>query len=91
MVLAVDFLLENPGRQTLAEHTKERLQPLLTTFHGFKPAELKAKRRAVLQRLLNIDASREEDPQENPEFCTRLTIVAGEQFLAKQQQLSTRK
>jgi hypothetical protein len=78
-------LLETRGNCCLSEYTKERLQVLLARLRGFTSAELKAKRRIALQRLLNMEASREEDPQEHAEFCTRLTIVAGEQFLAKQQ------
>ncbi len=84
LVLAVNVVLDVSEHESFAKHTRQRLEPFLLQLKGFKPAELKAKRRIALQRLLNIDASREEEQRENPEYCTRLTIVAGDQFLLKQ-------
>jgi hypothetical protein len=93
IVVAVNILLDSQDKdkKTLGR-TERRLQTVIKTLKSFKPPELKAKRRSALQRLLNIETAREDFPQDNPELGQRLTFLAGEQFLSKQQEfLDTRK
>jgi len=87
MVLAANVCLDPAYKDLLAAQTVERIQPQLRLLKGCKKPEVTGKRRAALQRLLDIEASREEQAWENPEFCARLTIYPGTQFLTKQKQL----
>jgi hypothetical protein len=87
MVIAIDLRQEKIKAGNLTSQRLERAHQTLLSLKGYKDAELNAKRRAALQRLLNIDASREDRHRENPEFCTRMKIAPGTKFLTKQKEL----
>lgn len=85
MVLAVNVLLNDGYKETLGTYTLARLQETLDSLRGCGREELTLKRRTALQRLLDVENSREDKPRENKLFCTRITFSPGEQFLSKQQ------
>lgn len=90
-VVAIDVYQEKIKAGHLAPQRQERTQQLLLPLQGYKEPELNSKRRYALQRLLNIDESREDRARENPEFCTRLHILPGAKFLVKQKELRSGK
>ncbi|GCE50194.1 hypothetical protein EI42_05411 [Thermosporothrix hazakensis] len=87
LILAVNILLGTAKVGDLAPARQEQLQGQLSALQGYTKTEQKTRRRKALQRLLNVDASREELRRENPEFCTRLVFHPGPQFLAKQKEI----
>lgn len=87
MVIATDLRQEKVKADNLTSQRLESVQKTLVHLKGYKDTELNAKRRAALQRLLNVDASREDRRKENPEFCTRVKVAPGTKFLTKQKEL----
>lgn len=84
--LVTNILLGAIGEEQLAPSTAQRLSPTLEVCKGYAQAQLKERRRIAMQRLLNVKASQEEQEVEHPEFCTRLTIYPGPQFVTKQKE-----
>jgi len=85
-VVAVNACLDPRTEEQLAPATLARLKGMIRSLRGFQTKDLNTKRRIVLQRLLNVEASREEVPYEAPEFCTRLTFSAGSLLLRRQEE-----
>ncbi|GAC1360049.1 MAG: hypothetical protein NVSMB38_43930 [Ktedonobacteraceae bacterium] len=89
-VIMMNHLLGIIKAEQIAPSMMERFTTSLPHFKRYSKEVLTRERKTALQRLLNIDASREDRSKENPEFCTRLNIVPGEQFLSHQRLLLTR-
>ena len=83
IVLAVNCCLEPAKADQIAPATKARIKSLIRSLNGLETRELNTKRRIALQRLLNVERSREEDSEEFPEYCTRLTFRAGSLLVEK--------
>ena len=77
LVLAVNVCLDKNIRNHLAPATTRRIDEMMSRLKGLKIEELRTKRRLSLQRLLNIEASKEEVLDEIPEFSSRLTFYVG--------------
>ena len=88
-ILVTNILLKSLQEDQLAHAAEERLHSMFQWFEKYSEADLKEKRRLAMQRLLNVKASREED-DEHDEFCTRLTIYPGSQFISKQREFDIR-
>ncbi|HTI15990.1 MAG TPA: hypothetical protein VL461_15715 [Dictyobacter sp.] len=80
-VLAANICLDNldgkTAKRTIAPTTYQRIKPLLRALKGSDKKNLNAKRRISLQRLLDFDSSREQIPEETPEYCTRISFQMG--------------
>jgi hypothetical protein len=87
MAVAVDLYQDKIQEDEISPMRLERTLALCESLNGMQKNALNAKRRQVMQRLLNLNASRENIAKENPEFCTRITILAGARFLEKKKQL----
>lgn len=83
LVLAVNCCLEPSKERLLAATTKARLKGLIRSLKGGEDKSLAGKRREALQRLLNVEMSQEDLPEDLPGFCTRLTFHAGPQLVGK--------
>ena len=69
--------------------TLQRLEQHILALRGKSRAELRTVRRQALQRLLNIEASREDWAEIFPEWGTKITFHPGKQYLERQGKLST--
>jgi len=84
LVLAVNCSLEPSKERLLSAPTKARLKGLLRSLKGAEDKVLVGKRREAVQRLLNVDMSQEDIPEDLPGYCTRLTFHAGQLLIEKQ-------
>jgi hypothetical protein len=84
LVLAVNCSLEPSKERLLAASTKSRLKGVLRSLKGAEDKVLVGKRREALQRLLNVDMSQEDIPEDLPGYCTRLAFHAGQLLVEKQ-------
>jgi hypothetical protein len=87
VVVVANVLLGMMKREQLATTALERMEEVFRVHQTYKKEDLRRKRTRSLQRLLNIEYSREDRVKENPEFITRLTFYPGEQFLTNRQAL----
>ncbi len=84
LVLAVNCCMEQTKERLLAPSTRGRLKGLIRSLRGEGDKILAGKRREALQRLLNVEISQEEIPEDLPGYCTRLTLHAGPLLVEKQ-------
>jgi hypothetical protein len=69
--------------------TLQRLEQHILALRGKSRTELRTVRRQALQRLLNVEASREDWAELFPEWDTSITFHPGPQYLERQRKLAT--
>jgi len=88
-ILAANYLEESSEKREEYYHrfTLHRLEPHLHVLREKSKAELRTVRRQALQKLLNVEASREDLVKILPEWDTTITFHPGPRYLERQHKL----